>query len=232
MAPTRSSQVKPEVRVDGRRERWRQHRELRRDELIEAVVQAVSIRGASLGMDDIAAASGIAKPVFYRYFADKADLYLAVGRHVAEQVVAEVTTVIDQETSPRRMLVAGIETWLRIVEERPEIYQFVVHHSVLGDRTAGDPVLDYSSVVGRHLSRVIGDAMRAAGRDAGPAEPWGYGIVGMVRAATDRWLEQPTMTREALAGYLTDLVWPGLSRPAPTRSGRSGASAQTSARGS
>jgi AcrR family transcriptional regulator len=164
-------------------------------------------------MDDISAASGIAKPVFYRYFADKADLYLAVGRSVAEQVVRQITTVIDREISPRRMLVVGIETWLHIVEDRPEIYRFVVHHSVLGSHAQGDPVLDYSSVVGAHLARLIGDAMRAAGLDAGAAEPWGYGIVGLVRAATDHWLEEPSMSREALAGYLSDLVWPGLSQP-------------------
>jgi AcrR family transcriptional regulator len=202
-----------QVQRDGRRERWRAHREVRREELIAAVVDAVSARGASIGMDDISAASGIAKPVFYRYFTDKADLYLAVGRSVAEQVVTQITTVIDRETSPRRMLVAGIETWLQIVEDAPEIYRFVVHHSVLGDRAAEDPVLDYSSVVGRHLARVIGDSMRAAGLDAGAAEPWGHGIVGMVRAATDRWLEEPSMPREALAGYLSDLLWPGLSQP-------------------
>jgi AcrR family transcriptional regulator len=201
------------VQRDGRRERWRAHREVRREELIAAVVEAVSTRGAAVGMDDISAASGIAKPVFYRYFADKADLYLAVGRSVAEQVVTQITTVIDRESSPRRMLVAGIETWLRIVEDSPEIYRFVVHHSVLGDRAGGDPVLDYSSVVGRHLSRVIGDAMRSAGVDAGAADPWGYGIVGMVRAATDHWLEDQSMSREALAGYLSELVWPGLSQP-------------------
>jgi AcrR family transcriptional regulator len=201
------------VQRDGRRERWRAHREIRRAELIAAVVDAVSLRGAAIGMDDISAASGIAKPVFYRYFADKADLYLAVGRSVAEQVVSRITTVIDQETSPRRMLVAGIETWLRIVEDAPEIYRFVVHHSVLGDRTDGDPVLDYAGVVGRHLARVIGDSMRAAGLDAGAAEPWGHGIVGMVRAATDRWLEEPSMPSEALARYLSDLLWPGLSQP-------------------
>jgi hypothetical protein len=35
----------------------------------------------------------------------------------------------------------------------------------------------------------------------------------MVRAATDRWLEQPSMSRQALAGYLSDLVWPGLAHP-------------------
>jgi AcrR family transcriptional regulator len=201
------------VEPDGRRERWRAHREGRRAELIAAVVDAVSVRGASIGLDDISAVSGIAKPVFYRYFADKADLYLAVGRSIAEQVVTQVTTVIDRESSPRRMLVAGIETWLQIVEEAPEIYRFVVHHSVLGDRAGEDPVLDYSGVVGRHLARVIGDSMRAAGLDAGAAEPWGHGIVGMVRAATDRWLEEPSMTRETLAGYLSDLVWPGLSQP-------------------
>jgi hypothetical protein len=49
--------------------------------------------------------------------------------------------------------------------------------------------------------------------DSGAADPWGFGIVGMARAATDRWLEQQTMSRTDLVRYLTDLVWPGLTRP-------------------
>jgi hypothetical protein len=71
---------------------------------------------------------------------------------------------------------------------------------------------DYASTVGVHASRVIGDFMRIAGQDSGAAEPWGFAVVGMVRAATDRWLETQSMSREALVGYLTDLVWPGLVR--------------------
>lgn len=171
-------------------------------------------------MDDISAASGIAKPVFYRYFTDKSDLFLAVGRAVAESVVAEVTAAIDRADSPRAKLEAGIDAYIATIEASPELYNFVAASPMPGRQSAQDILGDYASVVGLHASRVIGEFMREAGVDSGAADPWGFGIVGLVRAATDRWLEQPTMSRAALVTYLTDLVWPGLTHN-PGRSARS-----------
>jgi AcrR family transcriptional regulator len=197
---------------DGRRDRWRAHREVRRGELIAAVIAAVAERGAAVGMDDIAAASGVAKPVFYRYFTDKSDLFLATGRAVAESVVAQTMAAIDRAASPRAKLEAGIDAYVASIEANPELYRFVATHRVTGRSSDGDLIGDYASVVGLHASRVIGDFMREGGMDSGVADPWGFGIVGMVRSATDRWLEQPTMSRVALVTYLTDLVWPGLAR--------------------
>ncbi len=200
-------------RPDGRRERWRAHRQARRQELIAAVIATVADRGAGIGVDDISSASGISKPTFYRYFADKADLFLAVGRTVAETVVADTTAAIDSASTPRAMLAAGIDAYVASIEANPELYRFVVQHRVLNRSDAGDLLDDYATVVGLHAARVIGDYMRQAGFDAGAAEPWGFGIVGLVRAAVDRWLDQRRpISRSALVSYLTSLVWPGLAR--------------------
>jgi AcrR family transcriptional regulator len=196
---------------DGRRDRWRAHREVRRGELIAAVIAAVAERGAAVGLDDIASASGIAKPVFYRYFNDKSDLFLAVGRAVAESVVIETTDAIDRATSPRAKLEAGIDAYVASIEANPELYRFAAAHPVTGRSSGGDLLGDYASIVGLHASRVIGEFMREAGMDSGAADPWGFGIVGLVRSATDRWLEHQTMSRAALVTYLTDLVWTGLA---------------------
>src|SRR5437763_7604163 len=68
------------ARGDARRERWRAHREARREEFVEATIRAVARHGPEVGMDEIAAEAGVTKPVLYRHFTDKADLYLAVGR--------------------------------------------------------------------------------------------------------------------------------------------------------
>jgi AcrR family transcriptional regulator len=199
---------------DGRRDRWRAHREVRRAELIAAVLAAVIDRGPTIGMDDISAATKIAKPVFYRYFADKADLFLAVGRSVAQGVVAEVTEAIDRAESPKAKLEAGIGAYIASIEANPELYRFVATNRTIGRGADGDLVNDYADIVGLHASLVIGEFMREAGVDSGAADPWGFGIVGLVRAATDRWLAHKTMSRAALVTYLTDLIWPGLSRAA------------------
>jgi AcrR family transcriptional regulator len=187
---------------DGRSERWRSHRETRRTELISAVIAVVSEHGAGVGMDDISRASGIAKQVFYRYFTDKADLFLAVGRTAAKEVVAETTAAIDAAGSPRAKLAAGIDAYLAGIESRPELYRFVAQHRDLND---------YATIVGLHASGVIGEFMRQAGMDSGGAELWGFGIVGMTRAAADRWLEERSISRSAVVRHLTDLVWPGLA---------------------
>jgi hypothetical protein len=135
-----------------------------------------------------------------------------VGRAVAESVVAETTAAINQASSPRAKLEAGIGAYVASVEANPELYRFAAARPATRRSPGGDLLDDYASVVGLHAARVIGEFMREAGLDSGAADPWGFGIVGLVRSATDRWLEQPTMSRAALVTYLTDLVWPGLAK--------------------
>jgi hypothetical protein len=64
---------------------------------------------------------------------------------------------------------------------------------------------------------VLGEQLRALGIDSGPAEPWAFGIVGMVHLAGDWWLERRTMTRARLVDDLTTLLWNGLGGLTVTR---------------
>jgi AcrR family transcriptional regulator len=196
--------------------------------LIAIALAAIAELGAGVTIDEISTWSATAKPVFYRYFADRSDLFVAVGRSVAASVVAETTAAIDREKSPRAMLAAGIDAYLAHIEANPELYRFVVQHGDTGGSDGG--LGDYASIVGLHASRIIGGFMRQAGQDSGGADLWGFGIVGLVRSAADRWLEQRTLSREAVVAYLTDLIWPGLSQSAPMMASAPGASDGTETR--
>ncbi|MGH8866984.1 MAG: TetR family transcriptional regulator [Actinomycetes bacterium] len=198
--------------VDGRRARWQAHREARRAELLESTVRAIRRHGAAVGMDQIAAEAGTSKPVFYRYFADKADLYVAVGRHMAAQVTDEISRELARDRDdPRALVAAVVDAYLRIIESEPEVYRFVVARPLLDRPARQDPVADYSDLIATSVAQVIGDRMRAANVDAGPAEPWGHGLVGLVRAAGDWWMERRPMSRAALTEYLTALIWGGFA---------------------
>ena len=203
MTPPETS-GRPSPRRDGRRDRWNEHRAARRAELLEAVLAAVRELGPGVDLDDIAAVSGVAKPVFYRYFKDKADLFLAVGREVGERLVVDVVAALAGRDTPREMIGAAVETFLSAVERDPDVYRFVLQRP--SNAAAAN---DYTAVISKHVSRVIGDLLRDAGRDAGMAEPWGFAMVGAVRSAAERWLDEPTLSRTALADYLTDLLWRG-----------------------
>lgn len=201
----------PAPREDGRKKRWRAHREARRQTMIDAAVTAIHRYGTNIGMEDIAAEAGVSKPVLYRHFADQADLYVAVGQHAAEALLVALTPELDNEREPREHVAAVIDAYLRYIESEPELYRFVIRRSFAGGPVENDPVADYSSLIANRLTRVFGEKLREAGLDSGGAEPWARGIVGMVQSAGDWWLDRRSMSRESLTEYLTTLLWDGFS---------------------
>jgi AcrR family transcriptional regulator len=201
------------VSPDARRERWRGHREGRREEMVDAAIRAIRAHGPAVAVGEIAAEAGVTKPVLYRLFADRADLYVAVGQRIAADVLEKLTPALSdlaRGESPTRVA-ALLETYLAAIEEEPELYRFVVQQQgAVG--SSQDVISDSRAVVGNALARIIGDRARARGADAGPAEPWGHGLVGLVQASADWWIQQGRpISRAALTEYLTRLIWHGIS---------------------
>lgn len=200
----------PVTRPDGRQRRWAGHREQRRDELIAAAMEAVRRHGADVGMDAIAASAGVSKPVLYRYFADRSDLWLAVSKQVAAGMVAAIAPAVDAVREDRAAIAAAIDTYLRIIAHEPELYRFVVHRP--GITAERDLTGEIRETIAGGLARVIGDRLRAHGLDAGAAQPWAHGSVGYLQAVGDWWLrERQPISREALTEYVTMLLWNGVA---------------------
>ena len=192
--------------------RWEGHREQRRHDLVAAAVRAIRRRGTSVTMDDIAVEAGVAKPVLYRMFRDKAELYRAVGSSVAEQqLIPALIAELSRRREPRAYVAAMIDTYLRLIESEPELYRFVVHPAL--DERAVDPdlVRTYKEVIADHLARVIDGVLPAERHDMALTKSWSRALVGMVHEAGDWWIEEGTMSRAVLTIQLTDLVWGGIS---------------------
>ncbi|MEV4656962.1 TetR/AcrR family transcriptional regulator [Micromonospora sp. NPDC049301] len=194
---------------NGRRDRWADHREQRRRDLVGAAVQALLRYGPDVDMDQVAATAGVSKPVLYRYFADKSQLWVAVSEVVAARIIDTVAPAVEQVREERGLVQATIDAYLGVIEAQPTLYRFLMHQS--GHPGIHQVVAGTSQQVAAGLARVIGDRLRALGLDAGPAEPWAYGLVGFVQAVGDWWTThgQP-ITRAALTDYLTALLWSGI----------------------
>ncbi|MBY3554133.1 TetR/AcrR family transcriptional regulator [Modestobacter lapidis] len=209
---------------DRRDSRWDEHRRARREQLVQATIAAVGKHGAGVGMEEIAAEAGTSKTVVYRHFADRSELHVAVCALVAEQLTRKLRETMSGTDHPRQMVAAAIEAYLAFLEADPEVYRFVVHQQ-LPDRPvdpAGrplDPISNLSGLVGHEAAALVAVGLRRAGRDPAAAEPWGHGLVGLIRSAADWWLQADRpMPRAELAAHLTDLAWSGLAGiaiPAP-----------------
>lgn len=197
---------------DRRDSRWDDHRKERRRQLVDAAVAAVGRHGSGVGMEEIAAEAGTSKTVVYRHFTDRSDLHLAVCGRVAEQLLAQLRTAMASSDEPRARIAAAIEAYLAFIEADPALYRFVVSAPAPDRPADADPITGLSDLVGDQATALMAEALAAAGRDPAAAQPWGHGVIGMVRAAADWWLraERP-MLRPELAAHLTDLAWTGLS---------------------
>jgi AcrR family transcriptional regulator len=199
------SDVDDPVKPDRRRGRWAAHREQRRELLITAAIAAVHRYGPDVGMDAVAAEAGVSKPILYRYFADKSELWLAIAERIAGRIVAAVEPATAQLRQDRSMIAAVIDTYLTALSAEPDLYRVLHQVNVPG---TGQLVAAAAETIAGALARVIGDRLRDLGLDAGPAEPWAYGLVGCVQSVGDWWLRhhQP-ISQQALTDYLTTLLW-------------------------
>ena len=144
------------VTPDRRTTRWDAHRAARRAELVDAAIVAIRRHGAGVGMDEVAAQAGTSKTVVYRHFTDRTELYVAVCARVAEVLVGQVRSAMAHAAGPRAQAAAGIDAYLRLIEQDPEVYRFVVHRPLVDRALADDPVAD--------LVSLIGDARSTRGR--------------------------------------------------------------------
>jgi AcrR family transcriptional regulator len=224
---------------DGRSARWDRHRIERRRELIRAARHAVHRLGPDASMEDIAAAAGTSKPVFYRYFGDKAGLQQAMGEVVIGRMQARLQEAAANATTPQQGLHAMVSVYLQMAESSPHVYAFVTRDGPFDpsvpQQLQGDPVPadaapetgssavlhDFFATVTAmieaplrgHLSASAGSATELAA-----ASYWPRAAIGMVRAAGERWLAAPDdhtkPSREQMTSLLTQWLLHGV---APSR---------------
>jgi AcrR family transcriptional regulator len=210
--------------LDGRASRWQTHRAERRRELIKAARKAVHALGSDASMEDIAAAAGTSKSVFYRYFGDKAGLQQAVGEVVLSQMQRRIQEAAQAAQTPREGLLAMVSAYLQMAETSPNVYTFVTRSSPAEpDGTHGPGgALATAGALG-HFFAAISDMIARPMRShlgAGPGKDavigyWPNAAIGLVRNAGEQWLASPASAdkpdQAAMARQITDWLCFGIA---------------------
>jgi AcrR family transcriptional regulator len=188
--------------------RERRDKAARREELLDAATTAIREVGAQATMAELAAAAGITKPILYSHFGDKAGLAHALAQRVVGQLNEALLAGLAAGVDSRARMRATIEAFVDFVQREPQLYSFLVRDAIEPGAGFGDPGL--LSEIGNQITLVLGTALRAAGRDHGPAELWSYGIIGAVFITAEWWMARPVLSRDQLVDDLCRLLWDGL----------------------
>lgn len=181
----------------------------RRAELLDAAAAAVRRVGPDARMEDLAAEAGVTKPVLYHHFGDRAGLVAALADRFSADLAGRLTAAIAGAADVQTATRAAIGAFVDAVDEDPQLYRLVTTSgNLLEPGLVHQPLV---KEVAARIAQLLGSALRQADADSGPAEAWGYGVLGLVFAATEWWLDRRTMAKADLVDYLCDLLWEGLA---------------------
>ncbi|MFP5312914.1 MAG: TetR/AcrR family transcriptional regulator [Actinomycetes bacterium] len=208
---------------DGRSARWQNHREERRRELIKQARRAVHALGSDASMEDIAAAAGTSKSVFYRYFGDKAGLQQAMGEVVLSQMQNRIQDAAQSALTPREGLLAMVSAYLQMADTSPNVYVFVTGYAPADPGNAavsGGPLGHFFDAIADMMARPmrshLGDGKETL------IGYWPKAAIGLVRNAGEQWLSTPDSpdkpSQETMAQQITAWLCVGIApelTPAP-----------------
>jgi AcrR family transcriptional regulator len=157
-------------------------------------------------LDDVAAAAGVTKPVLYRHFDSKRELYLALLARHRDDLPTFAGAMPDEGPLPERLR-AVLDVWLAYVEAHSYAWRMLFR-----DTGGGPEVQAFRQEVHARAREVLADMIRSLGdgrippREIEPlAELMSMGMASLVLW----WMENPGTSRPALVDAMTR-AWAGL----------------------
>ncbi len=183
------SSAQPGVKVDARRERWREHRKMVRAEIVDAAFRAIDKRGPELSVREIAEEAGTAKPKIYRHFTDKSDLFQAIGARMRDMLWAAIFPTIDLSNDPAREVIRkSVEQYVGLVDQHPNVLRFLIQGRFAEQSASAMRALNEGREITLTMAEMFNDELREMELDAAAIELAAIAAFGTAASATDWWL--------------------------------------------
>jgi AcrR family transcriptional regulator len=203
-----SSTASSTAALDGRAARWSGQREKRREEFVEAALEAIARYGPQASTEQVADHVGVTRTKLYRYFDGAADLHHSIARRASDMLTAKQTLVWDAPMSPMQVVTGTVSMHVRWRVEHPNLYEYLTRHPLSHDARGVAAIHDVNRAVAANLANVIAMFYRTLGVDERPAVPLSIGAVGFVESSVTHWLNDPApVPRKEFTTQLAEWMW-------------------------
>jgi hypothetical protein len=101
----------------------------------------------------------------------------------------------------------GVGAYFAIIDDNPDLYWLLARHGGADSSPGPGVVARQKEFIATTLTAVYGDYLRGFGLDSGAAEPWAFGITGLVQCTGEWWLDRRSMSRAHVIDYVSQLIW-------------------------
>lgn len=170
-------------------------------------MEAIRQGGPDVSIDDLATAAGVSKPVLYDEFGGKLGVADAIAVVLAEQVERDVISELagNRSFDVPSAVAAIVGALVRLIDEEPQLYAFIVRSIRTSDRGFLDNAL--VRVVHERAALVMG--LLAPGLDPEHLVVLTDGVFGFLFAAVESWQGTRRLTRDELVRLLTGVIGEG-----------------------
>lgn len=197
--------------TDARKERWGAHRAQRREEFVDAALRVLETHGPDLVVGAVAAEAGVTKPVLYRYFSDKAELVAALAERGSRILLDRLLPALNASSPVLERIRGAVGAYFAVIDEHPNLYWLLARQVHAEDGLRAGTMRRNREYLATTISALFSDYLWAFGMDAGAAEPWAYGLTGLMQSTGEWWLERRSMSRAHVVAYVTQLIWAAIS---------------------
>ena len=164
--------------------------------MLAAAGQAFAAHGFhGASMDDVAAAAGVTKPMLYRYFGSKDELYAAYLRMTGRELIDRVRAPETRNEPPAVRLRAGLRAFLRYVAEHRAGWT-VLHTESVGasDAEIAHEVAELRQRIIQMLTILFND------------EAFAHAFTGAAESLATWWVNQPNAPEDAAIEILMTIA--------------------------
>ena len=188
----------------------RMPREQRREQVMSVARGVFMERGYhAAGMDEIADAAGVSKPVLYQHFPSKLELYLALLDGGIEDLLSAADTALASTTDNKERVQATMRAYFSFVADRNSAFRLVFESDVMNESAVRERVDRVHEAIASKIADVISTD---TGLSNDQAMLLGSGLQGLAQVAATRWLtaDQAHMPLEDAADLVSALAWRGI----------------------
>ncbi len=199
--------------LDGRRRRWREHNETRRQLIIDAAIAVLErqVPGEEVQVQLIADEAGLSRTVIYRHFQDRRDLDLAVQEEISRQIGLAMWPALSYDGKPVDIIRRVVDAFVRWAVAHPTLHWFVEIDLPGGGVS---PLVVAVTHIAERIEQIMETVFSYLGAELSAADkagldPWVFGLIGQVFETVRRWMARPVRepSVDGIINLLTETIW-------------------------